>query len=269
MPEGDTIFRIARRLAPLLEGERIEEAAAGGWREAVDPRPLAGCVIAAVESRGKHLLIATREGLVVHSHLGMTGSWHVAGRGGSWAKPWRQAALRLSTRRHEVVCFSPEILRIVSRQRVRREPLLDRLGPDLLAAWTANDWDDMLRRLSRYPDAPIGEAVMNQKIACGIGNVYKSEALFLAGVSPLVRVRQRPPSEWQAVYRLAQRLLRRNRGGGMRRTRFAVDGPPLWVYGRSGEPCLRCATAIVVHRQGEAARTTYWCPACQTGSDED
>jgi endonuclease-8 len=116
---------------------------------------------------------------------------------------------------------------------------------------------------------PVGEALLQQTIACGVGNVYKSETLFLAGLDPWRPVADLGPDERLEVYRLAQRLMLRNRRGGVRRTRFAVDGPPLWVYGRVGEPCLRCGGAIAVRRQGAAGRTTYWCRACQPAAGRD
>lgn len=263
MPEGDTLYRIAHRLEPLLVGCTIEAAAVGRWWDELDPRPLVGGKVTSVAARGKHLLIALEEGPVVHSHLGMTGSWHAYPRGQRWTKPARQAALQLTTLRHEAVCFSPEILEITTQRRADRAAMLARLGPDLMRPLQPSDWQDLAQRLELHRCLPVGEALLQQAIACGVGNVYKSETLFLAGLDPWRQVGDLDADERLELYRLAQRLMLRNRRGGVRRTRFAVDGPPLWVYGRAGEPCLRCGGAIAVRRQGAAGRTTYWCRACQ------
>lgn len=263
MPEGDTLYRAAAGVRPVLEGQRIE-AATSSDRTTVDPidaASLVGRVVTRVAARGKHLMLDTDDGRVVHSHLGMTGSWHVYPRGEAWRKPASQAALALRTAAHSVVCFSPKMLELVTVTHLRRNAYLQRLGPDLMLA--DSDLRAALGRMRVHNLAPIGEAIMNQTIAAGIGNVYKSETLFLARLNPWARVGQLPDEVLLKYLSDARRLMRMNRGPGRRKTRFRDDAGRHWVYGRSGKPCYECGGLITLRRQGDAGRTTYWCAACQ------
>ena len=263
MPEGDTLYRIASNVRPALQGREIVAARSNASPSvtAVDAASLVGSTVTEVEARGKHLLVSFDDGRVVHSHLGMTGSWHVYPAGESWNKPERQAGLVLRTAAHNVVNFNPKQLRIVSYARIRRDHHLARLGPDLMRAGV--ELEAILPRIRVHNAAPIGEAVMNQTIAAGIGNIYKSETLFLARINPWTRVRELTDERLLDYLRLAHRLMRLNRGTGMRTTRFRNDGQRHWVYGRRGEPCFECGGVITLRRQGDAGRTTYWCANCQ------
>lgn len=262
MPEGDTLYRAATVLRPVLQDQQVV-AASSSDRTTVDPidaESLLGVTIINVTARGKHLLISTDDHRVIHSHLGMTGSWHVYLRGEPWRKPASRAGLSLETESHAVVCFSPRMLRLTTPTRVRRDPHLARLGPDLMQH--DSDLHAALARLRVHNMAPIGEAVMNQTIAAGIGNVYKSETLFLARINPWTRVGELSDERLLAYLSEARQLMRRNRGHGPRVTRFAGGGRH-WVYGRRGEPCYQCGQTITLRRQGDAGRTTYWCAGCQ------
>lgn len=262
MPEGDTIFRTAARLRSCLAGRLIAGAESRrGLTAALPAKTLVGKTVIAIEARGKHLLMHLDDGRTIHSHMGMTGSWHVYGPGEAWQKPQRQAELVLTTDAAVVVCFSPKLLELLSPAEVRTHRWLARLGPDILSA--RFDEDEALRRLRVHNAAPIGEAIMNQTILCGIGNVYKSEVLFVAGVNPFVEVGQLPDDVLRRVLCQARRLMRRNLRGYPRRTRLRGDGHAQWVYGRSGQACLKCGTKIQLRRQGDLGRTTYWCPGCQ------
>ncbi|MEM6799704.1 MAG: DNA-formamidopyrimidine glycosylase family protein [Planctomycetota bacterium] len=262
MPEGDTLFRIARQLRPVLTGRTIIESRA--WRPrggpAIDADSLVGRTVSGVEAVGKHLLIPFDDGRVVHSHLGMTGAWHVYREGDSWRKPERAAALVLTTTDHTVVNFSPKQLELVTERALKRDAHLRRLGPDLMLPDV--DLAEVRQRLRTHNRTPIGEAVMNQTIAAGIGNVYKSESLFFAKLNPWDAVGMFDDDRLLAYLRQTHALMRRNRGGGMRTTRHS-GGPRLWVYGRSGEACLVCGEVIQMRRQGDQGRSTYWCPLCQ------
>ncbi len=260
MPEGDTLFRTAVSLRQVLEGRRLAAVHGEHGRPLED---LSGRTVAQIESRGKHLLIHLAGGDAIHSHLGMTGSWHIYAAGQPWRKPVRQAALALETdAARTAVLFSPKTLEILSADGLRRHRWLSRLGPDLLA----HDFDveRILTRLRRHAAAPIGVAIMDQSVACGAGNVYKSEVLFLEQANPFARVDSLSDPQWQSVFCRTRDLMRRNLMGYPRTTRFGRDGTRKWVYGRSGEACLRCGRLIQMRRQGELGRSTYFCPSCQS-----
>lgn len=160
-----------------------------------------------------------------------------------------------------VVCFTPMALELCSPTAVRRHPFINGLGPDLLA--TEIDLVDMVARFRQHDAIPIGEAVMNQTIVCGIGNIYKSELLFLSNLNPFAPVSSLTDESLRALLELARDLMRQNLQEPVRTTRYEGDGQRLWVYPRTGQPCLLCGTTIQVRRQGELGRTTYWCSECQ------
>ncbi len=261
MPEGDTIYRTAASLRPAIEGRVIRQARLRDRQ--FEPERLAGATIASVEARGKHLLMHLATGGAIHSHLGMTGSWHIYREGEAWRKPAHYAALELQFTSDDLlaICFSPKLLDLLNADQLRRHPHLVRLGPDLLAV--EFDVPKAVARFRRHNAKPLGEAVMNQTIVCGIGNVYKSDLLFLLGYDPFADVARYSDGELAAMLDKARRLMRRNLTGAPRQTRFRGDGGRLWVYGRSGAACYKCGAIIQLRRQGEAGRTTCWCPECQ------
>lgn len=263
MPEGDTLYKAAAGVRPVLVGRAILAASSSDRTtvEPIDAASLVGRTVTEVAARGKHLMISLDDERVVHSHLGMTGSWHVYPRDEAWRKPASQAALVMETDHHAVVCFSPKMLELVTVLSLRRNDYLRRLGPDLMRA--ESDLRVAVRRMRTHAFAPIGEAVMNQTLIAGIGNVYKSETLFLARINPWTRVGELPDDRLLDYLQATSHLMRRNRGRGRRVTRFAGDGGRHWVYGRRGEPCYECGEPIRLRRQGDAGRTTYWCAACQ------
>lgn len=261
MPEGDTIFRAARTLRAVLRGGTVTAFEAP--RLAGDlPRP--GDVVSDVESRGKHLLIHVegrdgRPDLSVRTHLRMTGSWHTYRPGERWQKPRRQARLVIETSDAVAVCFNAPVVEVIPTGRIDRHPELTRLGPDL--ARSDADLDEAVARLSRLDGTEIGVALLDQRVACGVGNVYKSEALYACRIHPFATVGALDRSSRRELIETASRQLRANLTGHPRTT--VPEG--LAVYGRAGEPCLRCGTSIVVRKQGLHARVTYWCPTCQPG----
>ncbi|MGL4513067.1 MAG: Fpg/Nei family DNA glycosylase [Lacipirellulaceae bacterium] len=263
MPEGDTLYRAAANVRPVLEGRVVVEATSNPTpgNHAVDAAALVGRVATKVRASGKQLFVFFEGELVVHSHLGMTGSWHVYPQGETWNKPASRAGLTLSTGTHDVVLFSPKLLELVTATAFRRNDYLRRLGPDLMLV--ESDLAAAVARMRVHNAAPIGEVVMNQTIAAGIGNIYKSETLFLARINPWTRVAELSDERLRTYLEDARTLMRRNRGSGPRVTRFRGDGGHFWVYGRRGEPCYVCGGVVTVRRQGDAGRTTYWCAACQ------
>jgi endonuclease-8 len=192
----------------------------------------------------------------------MHGSWHLYQPGEPWRQDRRQAALMIELPSCVCICFSPKVLQLLSADQLRRHVHLTRLGPDLLAEQV--DEAEVLRRFRAHDPTPIGEAVMNQSIVAGIGNVYKSEILFLTRTNPLVPVGRLSDEQILKIAQTARRWMAKNLTGYPRRTRSALDGQRLWVYGRSGKPCFECGQLIQLRRQGDLGRTTYWCPQCQT-----
>ena len=259
MPEGDTIFRSAAKLGQSLEGCVIREATTTSLTLQTDS--LIGQTIVNIAARGKHLLMHLSNTQIIHSHMGMTGSWHTYRRNHSWHKPASQAVLALYFDNAVAVCYSPKLLELLTAAELKRHRWLARLGPDLLAQ--EFDVAEALTRFRRRNELPMGEAPMNQSIVSGIGNVYKSELLYLDQTHPLTFVTDTSDETLTNIITRARKLLRRNVLGGPRRTRFRGDGHTLWVYGRQGEPCLKCGAMIHLTRQGDLGRTTYFCPSCQ------
>ena len=266
MPEGDTIYRAAGQLRSAFEGTIIVDAHQELTNErAIDLSHLEGHPVRAVESRGKHLFIHFSTQEILHTHLGMTGAWRVFGLEATWGKPAWQAWVALSNKDSTCVCFSPKTCELISVAKLRRDPYLSRLGPDLLSAHC--NLDEALDRLCSRPELPVGEAVMNQTLVSGIGNVYKSEVLFLCEQEPFELVGNLPREQLRRILEKASALLKRNVGRGMRKTRFGLDGSRQWVYGRAKEHCMKCGQPILIRRQGTLGRTTFWCPQCQRSRD--
>ena len=259
MPEGDTIHRTAARLRQVLPGRTIGAARGREWL--LDAGSLAGATVADVEARGKHLLMRLDDGRVIHGHCGMTGSWHVYLPAEPWTKPAKRAALVLETSDAVIVFFSPKTLELLTATAARRHPQLSRLGPDLLAVDV--DLAGVRGRFRRHNRTAIGEAVMNQTICCGIGNIYKSELLFLQNLDPFAQVATVDDERLLDLLELGRELMQFNLQGAQRTTRAEGDGGRLWVYGRARQPCYLCGDTIQISRQGDAGRTTYWCPTCQ------
>jgi endonuclease-8 len=225
---------------------------------------LVGQTVAAVESNGKHLLIRFSGGAALHTHLGMTGSWHLYRPGTPWRKPARAARAVLETVEATAVCFSAPVVEALPPGRRADPPVLLRLGPDLLSG--GFDAVEARRRLRDRAGEEIGVALLDQTALAGIGNVYKSEICFLCAVNPFVRVGDLDEASLDRLIETARRELRRNLGPAMRRTRSGLSQERLWVYRRSGKACLRCGNTVQQRRQGEQGRSTYWCPVCQPSS---
>lgn len=260
MPEGDTVHCLAELLGSALVGSLLMRAQIRGQ---VSP-DLGGQRIRGVRSKGKHLYLDLEGGLCLRSHLGLYGSWHRYRALEPWQKPKRQAALVLEVEGWVYVCFNAREVELMRSLGFESQDQQRRLGPDLTRE--ALDVDLVRRRALALntPDTPIVDLLLDQRVACGIGNVYKSEVLFLTGQPPLLELKELGLRDFADLYGTAARLLRRNLGGGPRITRETPDGRgPLWVYGRAGLPCLMCATPLRRGRLGRNPRSTYWCPACQ------
>jgi len=253
VPEGDTIAWAAHRMRPVLAGQVPEEIITPQPRHAMDrwPERLAGRRVNSVDTHGKHLFIRFEGGLVLHSHLRMSGAWLVARA----RRPWRRAWLILRSRDRWVVQLEGPVLELMTEGRSRFDQRLSRLGPDVLAPQF--DGETFLRRLrDEDPGRTIGDALLDQSILAGIGNLWKAEGCWEAAIDP-----------WRALSGVSNpEALGLIEAVRPRMLRSAVDGPRTIqprVYLRHGRPCPRCGTAITARGQGDDNRTTYWCPGCQ------
>jgi endonuclease-8 len=249
--EGDTILRAARRIEAALGGETIAASAPNPRGRAAGIERLDGRTLERAEARGKHLLLRFGE-VVLDSHLGMSGGWHVYRRGVPWTRPGASAWAVLAGSEREAVQFGGPTLRLLSAERLRRDPVLSRLGPDVLAP----DFDPeaVARALRADPTRGLGDALLDQTLVAGIGNIFKSEACFAARVDPWRSVGDLSDEELRTVLLAAHEQMSRAAESGRHDRR---------VYRRRGR-CPNCGGPIRSRGQGDANRTTYWCPRCQT-----
>jgi endonuclease-8 len=249
VPEGDTIAWAANRIRPVLEGrvpDTISSPRNPDW-----PRRLAGRAVDRIDTHGKHLFVHFEGDMLLHSHLGMTGYWAVLDEQPSPFGTW------LALRRGErwVVERRGPTLELLTEGRVRFDQRLSALGPDVLAP--VFDAPRFLRRLrADDPTRTIGDGLLDQRNVAGIGNIWKAEGCWGAAVDPWRRVAEVTDDEAIAVIdSLRPRMLRSAQQGPR-----AIEPK---VYKRAGRACPRCGTIIRARGQGDANRTTYWCPGCQ------
>jgi len=258
MPEGDTIHHAARRIREVLL-DRAPDAIvtphprhrADGW-----PERLAGRTVRSVDAQGKHLFVRFDGDLTLHSHLRMTGSWGVHRHGARWKRARGRAWLVMSSGEWDVVQFDGPVLELMRESRTRFDRRLAALGQDVIGA--SFDEAAFLRRL-RAGDRgrAIGDALLDQRIVAGIGNVWKSEACFAAAVNPWRALADVSDEEVIEIVRFARRRMRASADAD------GFSSRPRAVYRRAGMPCRRCGATIRQHGQGDDNRLTYWCPGCQ------
>lgn len=257
MPEGDSLRRAAALVGPVLEGQLVTEAWFGKLR---GHRPRAGQRILGVAAVGKHLTIEFDRGLVLDTHLGMAGFWRVAPPGGPVRRDPR-LRVRLVTERGQALCYAAPSITTFLRG-APASPLAA-LGPDL--SDDDVDLDEVLRRLAAGDQRrTVAEALLDQRVAAGIGNVFKSEALFAAGIHPFTPLAALDDDGRRRLWSIAHRLLVSNRDRATRvTTARGVEGRT-YVYGRFRRGCRVCADAVRFSAAGERTeRSTYWCPTCQ------
>lgn len=255
MPEGDSIFKAATRLRAALDGKPVTRLAVPVHGPRAPARDIAAPGrVTAVESHGKHLWIRFDDGRALRIHLGMHGRVDVYAPGERWRRATSSARAIVEVPGAVAVCFGAPTAEIVDARLARPA----HLGPDLLDEHP--DIDESLKRMAALdPATPIGVALLDQRIAAGIGNVYKSEVLYACHVDPFAPLSELEPATRRALLETAAAMLAANIGPGRRTT---VPGGYA-VYRRTGRACRRCRTPIRSQRQGEHARTTYWCPSCQ------
>jgi endonuclease VIII len=258
--EGDTLARIATVLGETLVGQRVEAAQARPGSAALDR--VSGTTIESVEARGKHLLIGFDNGLTLHTHLGLHGSWHRYRPGEAWRRPRARAAAILQTPRTVAVAFDAPTVELLDTRALDLHPRLRRLGPDASAA--DFDFEATLASLRAPANAEraIGDALLDQRIVAGLGNVYRSEVCFIERVDPFAPVGSLEDRTLRRLLETGARLLRANRDGGARVTTALGTPGNLYAYGRTRRPCRRCGT-LIVSRLAGANRRAYWCPRCQ------
>jgi endonuclease-8 len=257
VPEGDVVWRTARRLHEALTGQVLTSSDFRVPRFAT--ADLSGRVVTGTVSRGKHLLTRVEGGVTLHTHLRMEGSWRVRPATGPVPRS-RHIRLILANSTWRAIGYQLGVVEIVHTK--AEHTVVGHLGPDLLGP----DWDaaEAVRRLAADPARPIGEALLDQRNLAGIGNLYKAEVLFLRGISPW-----RPAGEVPAMadlVALARRLLDANKERlDQITTGVNRPGQQTWVYGRGGRACRRCGAQVRVADQGRDAteRVTFWCPNCQ------
>jgi len=267
VPEGDTVWNTARVLERGLVGRTLRD---GQFRV---PRlagaDVAGWRVVESASHGKHLLLRLldRAGAAwtLHSHLRMDGAWRVFAAGDKW-RGGPAHTIRVVLRTEDSVAVGYHLHELDLVPAAREPDLIGHLGPDLLGAhWDATE---AVRRLRARPERAICDALLDQRNLAGIGNLYKSETLFLRGVGPW-----RPVSDVDdlpALVDLAHRLLTANRSRWSQATTGSLRrGDQHWVFERAGAPCRRCGNAIRRAAVGDHDRITYWCPRCQPGPAPD
>lgn len=262
MPEGDTIFRAAATLDRWLTGREVTAARTQVHR--LPAHKLVGQTVAGVEARAKHLLVRFSSGMVLHTHMKMTGSWHVYFAGQKWQRPESQARFVLEAGDRIAVCFNAPVVELLASGGESQHPGLVNLGPDVLKPPV--DLDEVRRRAAARPaTTTIGELLLDQSVVSGIGNIWRCESLFVRRLDPFTPSRDVSDTDLDALVTVASEMMQRaarpseyvgrDFGGGM-------DKP--WVYGRSRRPCYRCGARIEVRSLGAPLpRTVYWCPRCQ------
>jgi endonuclease VIII len=270
MPEGDTIFRAAQALHRALAGKAIVrfETVLPALARVDHDHPIAGRTVESVAARGKHLLMTFSGDLVLHTHMRMNGAWHIYRPGDRWRRPAREMRLLVAAADVVAVGFNVPVAELLSARDLRRHRTLAALGPDLLDA--SFDRAGAVRRVAARAGEAIGDVLLDQRVMAGIGNVLKSEILFVSGVDPFRPAGTLSAAELGRIVDVALELMAMNARGtqgfpraGRQTTRSMNPNAKLWVYGRSGQQCRRCGTVIQARKTGLDARLTYWCSRCQ------
>jgi endonuclease-8 len=261
VPEGDTVWLAAKRMNAALGGRPLTRFDLRVPKLAT--ADLTGETVTEVLARGKHLLTRFDRGVSLHTHFRMDGSWRLQRPGERWrGGPAHQVRAVLANTDWEAVGYRLHDIALVPT--AEEDRLVGHLGPDVLGP----DWDagEAARRLGADPQRPIGDALLDQRVLAGVGNLYKNEALFLVGVSPWTPAGR---VDLPKVVAATHRLMRANRDHPEQSTTGSLRrGEQHWLYGRGGRPCRRCGTPIRVAEQSpdgrpEYGRVTYWCPHCQ------
>src|SRR5256712_1802839 len=267
MPEGDTIFRTATVLRRALAGRVVTgfDLVAPKMTPAAARRKVVGGTVKAVQSNGKRLLIRLTtdgEAVVLHTHMRMQGQWRVCRPGQRWWFAPSTARVVIRTAEYVAPCETPPVVELMTAREIALHPVIPELGPDVIA--DDFDLEEGLRRIRAQPERDIATAFLDQRTLSGIGNEIKNETLFITRTWPWARIADLADDDLRRIVLAARDLLRRNRDGGPRRSRFVLDRRQLRsVQERRGLPCYECGTPIEVGNHPGEFRKSYYCPSCQ------
>jgi endonuclease-8 len=278
MPEGDTIYRAARALQKALGGKVVTAFDTGlaPLASVHDNTPVTGRTVEKVEARGKWCLLFFSGDLILVTHMLMSGSWHIYRTGEKWWMGRNRMRAAITCGDFQAVAFNVPIAEFHTARSLERSSQVPKLGPDILAdGFSIEDGVQALRaRAASHPGDEVAVALLNQRVMAGLGNVYKSEVAFAAGVNPFRQMNTLTETEMVVMVEASEKYMKANvldgSGDGIvtysgnRRTTHSMDrSDRLWVYGRQGQECRRCGASVMMRKQGEQVRSTYWCPGCQ------
>jgi endonuclease-8 len=278
MPEGDTIYRAARALQKALSGKVVTafETGLANLASVNDDKPIVGRTVERVEARGKWCLIYFSGDIILVTHMLMSGSWHIYRTGEKWWIGHNRMRVAITCGDYQAVAFNVPIAQFHTPHSLERSAQIPKLGPDILAENFSVVFavDALKQRAVSHPDDELAVVLLNQRVLAGLGNVYKSEVAFAAGVNPFRQMHTITASEMEKIADVAQRYMQANvvdgagdgivtYAGNRRTTQAMNQADRVWVYRRQGQECRRCGTIINMRKQGEQARSTYWCPSCQ------
>jgi len=260
MSEGPNVVRWARAVRQLA-GEPLVAVKLPA-KHAGHAESLVGQHVAAVDTHGKHLLIRLSDGRTLHCHGMMQGYWHVGPPG---PPPEAEAAVyvRLRTVAREALFLHGPLAELLTPEELARHARLRALGPDVMGP--EFDREEAWRRVQAVR-CEIAEAIVDQQVVAGIGNIYKAEGLFLAGIDPRRAAAEVARPELEALWEAVIPLMWDEANGAGEWSTLPPElrgGERHWVYGRSGRACLRCGTRVGFLRQGRHRRATFLCPQCQ------
>lgn len=263
MPEGDSVYQLSNRLQ-FLTGREVTSTSLRVPRYATER--FDGLTCERVWPYGKHLFMQFGD-RILHTHLKMEGTWAMHLKGDRWRKPGYTARVVLTfsgaphPRDIEIVGHELGFVDVYPADHYSER--IGHLGPDILAE--PFDIDEARRRIEAHPTLTIGQALLDQRLVAGLGNEYRAEICFIAGVLPTVPVRQ---VDVDKLLRLSRRLIWANRNSPIRvTTGVKRAGESTYVFGRRGQPCRRCGTPIeqdvLGGDRGDLERITWFCPHCQ------
>ena len=278
MPEGDTIYRAARAMQKAIGGKVVTafEANVATLASVADGKGIVGRTVEKVEARGKWCLIHFSGDLVLLTHMLMSGSWHIYKTGEKWWSPRSRMRCAITCGDYQAVAFNVPVAEFHTERTLARNSQVPKLGVDVLSGdYSVEEGVRALKeRAASHPGDEIAVVLLNQRVLAGLGNVYKSEVAFAAGVNPFRQMRTITELEMTVMAEVSQRYMKANvldgsgegivTYSGNRRTTHSMNaGDRLWVYGRQGQECRRCGATVMMRKQGEQVRSTYWCPECQ------
>ncbi len=278
MPEGDTIYRAARAIQKAIGSKVVTgfEANVATLASVADDKGIVGRTVEKVEARGKWCVIYFSDDLILLTHMLMSGSWHIYRTGEKWWMGRNRMRCAITCGDYQAVAFNVPVAEFHTARSLERNSQVPKLGVDILSDEYSVEAGvrALQERATSHPEDEVAVALLNQRVLAGLGNVYKSEVAFAAGVNPFRHMRTITDREMEVMADVSQRYMKANvldgSGDGIvtysgnRRTTHSMDrSDRLWVYGRQGQECRRCGASVMMRKQGEQARSTYWCPSCQ------